>query len=108
MPQIDPIQLTIIELDKDIAKLQARRAEQVAMLDARQEADEQLKVDALQKKADQGISTLPATEAQVVRLLYGIDTGRAQSVEEVAGTLGLSVEGVKALETIALSKMRQA
>ena len=61
----------------------------------------------LRKKLEQGISALESPESEVMKLLYGLESGQRKSHEEVSGLLDLEIEQVKTIETDCLSKLRR-
>ena len=52
------------------------------------------------------IATLPEQEKEVITMLYGLDTGEKQEVEDVAKALGLTVDAVEKLNASALRNLR--
>ena len=52
------------------------------------------------------LNALPALEAQVIKLRYGLDTGRPMTAQQVADFLGTSAPAVEAIEASALQRMR--
>ena len=52
------------------------------------------------------LNALPALEAQVIKLRYGLDTGRPMTAQQVADFLGTSARAVEAIEASALQRMR--
>jgi RNA polymerase primary sigma factor len=54
----------------------------------------------------QMVDSLPPAAARVLRLRYGIGTGRARSTAEVAATLAISAERVSQIERRALLRLR--
>jgi RNA polymerase sigma factor (sigma-70 family) len=53
------------------------------------------------------VDTLPAREAAIIALRYGLHDGRQHSLREVADRLGLSPERVRQLERQALTELRE-
>jgi RNA polymerase primary sigma factor len=54
------------------------------------------------------LSGLSERERAILRLRYGLDTGREETLREIAGRLGLSAERVRQLEERALGKLAVA
>jgi RNA polymerase sigma factor (sigma-70 family) len=52
------------------------------------------------------VETLPAREATIITLRYGLHDGRQHSLREIADRLGLSTERVRQLERQALAELR--
>ncbi len=52
------------------------------------------------------VDTLPAREATIVRLRYGLGDGQPRSLEEIGKHLGLTRERIRQLEKEALAKLR--
>jgi RNA polymerase sigma factor (sigma-70 family) len=53
-------------------------------------------------------ATLEPLEQEVVTLRYGLGTGRAMSLREVAEHVGVSAETVRKVERNALGKLRES
>lgn len=53
------------------------------------------------------LKTLPAREARVLRLRFGIETGREKSLRAASKELGLSQEGVRRIEQKAMARLRR-
>ncbi|MBP9728603.1 MAG: sigma-70 family RNA polymerase sigma factor [Gammaproteobacteria bacterium] len=60
----------------------------------------------LQKTLHKVLAELPAREAMVLRMRFGIDTDTEQTLEEIGRTLGLTRERVRQIEGQALAKLR--
>ena len=56
----------------------------------------------------QALDKLPAREAQILRLRYGLADGRVYTLEEVGQTIGVTRERVRQLEAQALNRLRQS
>jgi RNA polymerase primary sigma factor len=54
------------------------------------------------------LDRLPAREAQILRLRYGLVDGRVYTLEEVGQTIGVTRERVRQLEAQALNRLRQS
>ncbi|MFQ5702540.1 MAG: RNA polymerase sigma factor RpoD/SigA [Gemmatimonadales bacterium] len=53
------------------------------------------------------LKTLPARDAKVVRLYFGLDGGREHTLEEIGGMLGVTRERVRQLRDRALKRLRE-
>jgi RNA polymerase primary sigma factor len=54
------------------------------------------------------LTRLPAREALIIRLRYGLDTNHAHTLQEIADMLGLSRERVRQIEKKAFEKLQQS
>ena len=62
----------------------------------------------LQEQLQHALDKLPAREAQILRLRYGLADGRVYTLEEVGQTIGVTRERVRQLEAQALNRLRQS
>ncbi len=62
----------------------------------------------LHSQLQQALDKLPAREAQILRLRYGLADGRVYTLEEVGQTIGVTRERVRQLEAQALQRLRQS
>jgi len=62
----------------------------------------------LQEQLTEALDRLPAREAQILRLRYGLEDGRVYTLEEVGQTIGVTRERVRQLEAQALNRLRQS
>ncbi len=62
----------------------------------------------LRFQLQQALDKLPAREAQILRLRYGLADGRVYTLEEVGQTIGVTRERVRQLEAQALQRLRQS
>jgi len=62
----------------------------------------------LQEQLQGALDRLPAREAQILRLRYGLEDGRVYTLEEVGQTIGVTRERVRQLEAQALNRLRQS
>ena len=62
----------------------------------------------LHLQLQQALDKLPAREAQILRLRYGLADGRVYTLEEVGQTIGVTRERVRQLEAQALNRLRQS
>ena len=60
----------------------------------------------LQEKVADSLRGLADREANILRLRFGLGTGRAHSLKEIGDLYGLSRERIRQLEAIALTKLR--
>jgi RNA polymerase primary sigma factor len=60
----------------------------------------------LRDKVEQVLDTLPPREARILRMRFGLDDGRAYTLEEVGQKFGLTRERIRQIESKALSRLR--
>lgn len=60
----------------------------------------------LREKLEEVLATLPPREAMVLRLRYGLENGRAYTLEEVGQKFGLTRERIRQIENKALRRLR--
>jgi RNA polymerase primary sigma factor len=60
----------------------------------------------LRDKVDEVLSTLPPREARILRLRFGLQNGRAYTLEEVGQKFGLTRERIRQIEGRALRRLR--
>ena len=60
----------------------------------------------LQDKVEEVLSTLSPREARILRLRYGLDNGKAYTLEEVGHKFGLTRERIRQIEGKALRRLR--
>lgn len=60
----------------------------------------------LRQEIEEALATLPAREARVIRLRFGLQNGRIYSLEEVGEKFGLTRERIRQLEKQALRRLR--
>ena len=60
----------------------------------------------LQQRMADCLSGLPEREAHILRLRFGLDTDRPQTLSEIGALYGLSRERIRQLEALALKKLR--
>lgn len=60
----------------------------------------------LSEKVEQVLDTLPPREARILRMRFGLDDGRAYTLEEVGQKFGLTRERIRQIESKALSRLR--
>jgi RNA polymerase primary sigma factor len=61
----------------------------------------------LSEQIDLALRTLPARDAKVLRLYFGLDGGREHTLEEIGGMLGVTRERVRQLRDRALKRLRE-
>ena len=61
----------------------------------------------LSEEIDAALNTLPARDARVLRLYFGLDGGREHTLEEIGGMLGVTRERVRQLRDRALKRLRE-
>ena len=69
---------------------------------------EEVATHLLHEHLQQALDKLPAREAQILRLRYGLADGRVYTLEEVGQTIGVTRERVRQLEAQALNRLRQS
>jgi len=69
---------------------------------------EEVATHLLHVQLQQALDKLPAREAQILRLRYGLADGRVYTLEEVGHTIGVTRERVRQLEAQALNRLRQS
>jgi RNA polymerase primary sigma factor len=60
----------------------------------------------LREKVEEVLATLPAREARVLRMRFGLDDGNAYTLEEVGQKFGLTRERIRQIEGKALRRLR--
>jgi RNA polymerase primary sigma factor len=61
----------------------------------------------LSEEIGKALRTLPARDAKVLRLYFGLDGGREHTLEEIGGMLGVTRERVRQLRDRALRRLRE-
>ena len=69
---------------------------------------EEVATHLLHQQLNESLNRLPAREAQILRLRYGLEDGRVYTLEEVGQTIGVTRERVRQLEAQALNRLRQS
>lgn len=69
--------------------------------------EQQLERDDQHRRIERYLALLPAREAMVLKLKYGIGEEKAYTLHEIAPVMGISGERVRQLEKLALIKLRQ-
>lgn len=69
---------------------------------------EEVATHLLHEQLQGALDRLPAREAQILRLRYGLEDGRVYTLEEVGQTIGVTRERVRQLEAQALNRLRQS
>jgi len=59
------------------------------------------------EEIERAIATLPARDAKVLRLYFGLDGGREHTLEEIGSMLGVTRERVRQLRDRALKRLRE-
>jgi RNA polymerase primary sigma factor len=75
--------------------------------DDQADAEEQAMERFLTEEIDTALNTLPARDAKVLRLYFGLDGGREHTLEEIGGMLGVTRERVRQLRDRALKRLRE-
>ena len=71
------------------------------------DAEEQAMDKFLTDEIEHALETLPARDAKVLRLYFGLDGGREHTLEEIGGMLGVTRERVRQLRDRALKRLRE-
>jgi RNA polymerase primary sigma factor len=61
----------------------------------------------LSDEVDDALKSLPARDAKVLKLYFGLDGGREHTLEEIGGMLGVTRERVRQLRDRALKRLRE-
>jgi RNA polymerase primary sigma factor len=61
----------------------------------------------LSDEVEEALKSLPARDAKVLRLYFGLDGGREHTLEEIGGMLGVTRERVRQLRDRALKRLRE-
>ncbi len=69
---------------------------------------EEVATHLLHEQLDRALGRLPAREAQILKLRYGLEDGRVYTLEEVGQAIGVTRERVRQLEAQALNRLRQS
>ncbi len=69
---------------------------------------EEVATSMLHEHLKKALDRLPAREAQILRLRYGLEDGRVYTLEEVGQAIGVTRERVRQLEAQALNRLRQS
>jgi RNA polymerase primary sigma factor len=69
--------------------------------------EEEVHVSLRQEHLRKAVAALPDREQRVIRLRYGIDGGEPQTLEKIAGELGLSRKRVRDIESKALMRLEE-
>ncbi|HXG45506.1 MAG TPA: RNA polymerase sigma factor RpoD/SigA [Gemmatimonadales bacterium] len=71
------------------------------------DAEEEAMDRFLSDEIESALATLPARDAKVLRLYFGLDGGREHTLEEIGGMLGVTRERVRQLRDRALKRLRE-
>jgi RNA polymerase primary sigma factor/RNA polymerase nonessential primary-like sigma factor len=69
--------------------------------------DEAIATEQLQRCINTCLAQLPARQERILRLYFGLETGRAHSLQEIASQLGLSRERIRQLKQQALDALQE-
>jgi RNA polymerase primary sigma factor len=75
--------------------------------DEQSDPEEQAMERFLAEQIDLALRTLPARDAKVLRLYFGLEGGREHTLEEIGGMLGVTRERVRQLRDRALKRLRE-
>jgi RNA polymerase primary sigma factor len=71
------------------------------------DTEEQTMERFLSDEVEEALQSLPARDAKVLRLYFGLDGGREHTLEEIGGMLGVTRERVRQLRDRALKRLRE-
>jgi RNA polymerase primary sigma factor len=71
------------------------------------DTEEQTMERFLSDEVEEALTSLPARDAKVLRLYFGLDGGREHTLEEIGGMLGVTRERVRQLRDRALKRLRE-
>ena len=71
------------------------------------DTEEQTMERFLSDEVEDALQSLPARDAKVLRLYFGLDGGREHTLEEIGGMLGVTRERVRQLRDRALKRLRE-
>jgi RNA polymerase primary sigma factor len=77
------------------------------IVDDQSNAEEQAMDRFLSDEIENALASLPARDAKVLRLYFGLDGGREHTLEEIGGLLGVTRERVRQLRDRALKRLRE-
>ena len=75
--------------------------------DDQADAEAQAMDQFLSEEIERALRTLPARDARVLRLYFGLDGGREHTLEEIGAMLGVTRERVRQLRDRALKRLRE-
>jgi len=78
----------------------------VARVDPREEPGDSVAAGMLRDEVEVVLATLSQREQAVIRLRFGLDDGRARTLDEVGREFGLSRERIRQIEKVTLLKLR--
>jgi RNA polymerase sigma factor (sigma-70 family) len=78
----------------------------VARVDPAAEPDDAVSAGMLRTEVEIVLATLSTKEQAVIRLRFGLDDGRARTLDEVGKEFGLSRERIRQIEKVTLLKLR--
>jgi RNA polymerase primary sigma factor len=76
-------------------------------VDDQSDAEAQAMDQFLSEEIERALRTLPARDAKVLRLYFGLDGGREHTLEEIGAMLGVTRERVRQLRDRALKRLRE-
>jgi RNA polymerase primary sigma factor len=75
--------------------------------DEQNDPETQVMDQLLSEEIDRALRSLPARDAKVLRLYFGLNQGREHTLEEIGGLLGVTRERVRQLRDRALKRLRE-
>jgi RNA polymerase primary sigma factor len=77
------------------------------IVDDQADAETQAMDQFLSEEIERALRTLPARDAKVLRLYFGLDGGREHTLEEIGAMLGVTRERIRQLRDRALKRLRE-
>jgi len=95
-----------ISLDAPVGPDSETTIESVLVITSYESSDHGLMQESLKQELEMALDNLPEKEAQVLRLLFGLNVAYEYTLDEVGYVLGLSRERVRQLREKALKRLR--
>lgn len=95
-----------VRLDAPIEQEGDRSLSDRFVADEQSDPDSLVMDQLLTEEIDRALQALPARDAKVLRLYFGLNDGREHTLEEIGGLLGVTRERVRQLRDRALKRLR--
>ena len=95
-----------VRLDAPIEQEGDRSLSDRFVADEQTDPESQVMDQLLTEEIDRALRALPARDAKVLRLYFGLNDGREHTLEEIGGLLGVTRERVRQLRDRALKRLR--